>query len=153
MKFILTNRKQTEYTFQVAGSYKRVTLLAGESVTLEGKKKDYDYYRSRGLKVVTDSSGVKEKVVTVKEPVTIEPEPELTVDDIDITVHQDDSPVVDEFDNLLTDDDNLSAESVYTFDFLTKNKAIAVLKARNIDFDDTLSAKELKDLVIESNPS
>ncbi len=154
MKFTLTNRKQVEHTFQVAGSYKRITLLAGESVTLEGKEKDYAYYRSRGLKVSTDSSG--SRIATVKESTKTQATPEVVEELAPDVVEE---PVISEetdfFDDegVLTDDENLSAESIYTFEFLTKKKAIAVLEARGIAFDDSLNTKELKDLVIESNPS
>ncbi len=134
MLFTLTNRGQVEKTFQVSGSYKRITLLPGKSVTIEGKEKDYEYYRGRGLKVVTQSSAMPPKTV-VKEEVKEEVKEDFFGNEKKV------------------DDEDLSADAIYSFDFLTKKKAIAVLEARGINFEDDLNATELKNLVIESNPS
>ena len=136
MEFTLTNKKQVEHTFQVAGSYKRITLLPMESITLPGRSRDFEYYRSRGLKVVTSSLPKKESKQELKE--NFKP------------VDSKNDEIIDS--GFIVDDENLSAESTYSEEFLTKKKAITILEARGVEFDEMDSAKDLKEKVLESNP-
>lgn len=70
---------------------------------------------------------------------------ERPLDDIDNTSDKTDSDIIE-------NDPNLSPGSRYTYDFLTKKKAVIILGRRKVPFDEYEIADVLKNLVLSTNP-
>jgi hypothetical protein len=49
-------------------------------------------------------------------------------------------------------DENLSGDSVYTYEFLTKKRCMTILDNRGIEYDKESFAEPLKKIVLETNP-
>jgi len=85
----------------------------------------------------------KEKKETKK---VVEPEPEEEIVE-EVAEEEEESEVV------TVNDPDFSAESYYQSSFLTsKNVCKKILNARKVQYDDDSTLKELKNLVLESNP-
>ena len=96
-----------------------------------------------------DIAEVSETEVIVQNEVAGETSSEQTTeDDTDLNTDETGSYT----DSLLEDDEELSGESSYTFKFLTRDRAITVLKNRGVEFSQKDSATELKKLVLKTNP-
>lgn len=112
----------------------------------------------RALTIDKSSSSIK-KVQPVEE-IMVEEVIEETIEEEEIIeeheevveeVVEETSEEVEE-EELLVNDEELSADAYYEFEFLTKKKAISILENRGVEFDKDSTAEVLKNLVVETNP-
>ncbi len=135
MKFELTNNTKADKTFKKPRSYASIFVPSEGSVIVEGNKSDFEYYRKLKFRVrsIIEKVGVTKEVIT-KVPTEVPTE------------------VITEVPTSIVDDHNLSPDAVYSFGFLTRDRAVKVLKKRKVKFGKYDSATKLKNLVIETNP-
>lgn len=173
----LLNRGISNVSFEMRGSIKKVTLKPGQRIPVNETRNDVRYYQQLkplGLFLVPGSKRVEKEVTDTEETTSKDVVDSSTEEEVDLIsslesedtvgegtvdgsyVHAPFVPVTegqtDEDQEILENDKDLSGGSVYTFDFLTKNKCITILENRGIKFDPKTSARDLKNIVLETNP-
>lgn len=163
----LINKSNKTYHFYVYGTGERITLAPGGRYYFKGTPEEIESYKRltkrkifirREKEEPKEQTEVEEKEVKNKEPkISEDTIAKSFIESVNLRgekVYEEPSTLESDFEKKesLKDDENLSAEAVYTYDFLTKKKALEILEKRGIPFDQFAAAADLKNMVINSNP-
>jgi hypothetical protein len=176
----MNNNPSGNVTVQLYGDYRKVELKPNKGFKIEGYRAELDYYRefrSSGIVIVPDTTYFERNNIAITKPEEIKQpvqESETTQETeikqvVETSQAGETQEVAQEIEikpeqeiqneepkqEIIKNDEKLSPNSFYTYNFLTRKTAETILLARNIAKEelDHLSTDELKKKVLATNPS